>query len=249
MQQSRGLITAVVIALLVGVALLLLIFLSPFKNVNWGKISSQPSQTVTVSGEAKTQQKNQNARFTAGVNSVSDNKDQAIQEVNQKMQALLDAVKKFGIPSEDIKTQNISVYQGEETYYDGGSQKSRPGQWRVGNSVEIKLKDISKASDLSNLLSSSGANNIYGPDFSVDDTDEASKDLLKTAIENAREKAEIMARASNKNLGEVLSVTEGYSSPIYGSVVAMDARGGGGAPTEPGSQTISKNVTVTFELR
>jgi uncharacterized protein len=251
MQASNNIITAVVVAILVGLVSLILIFLSPLKSVNWGKVSLQPSQTVTVSGEAKTQQKNQTARFSAGVNSIYDDKDKAIQEVNQKMQALIDAVKGFGIPQEDIKTQNISVYQSEEMYYDSGTQKSRPGQWRVSNSIEIKLKDITRATALSEILSSSGATTIYGPDFSIDDTDEASKELLQKAIDNAREKAEIMANASNKNLGEVLSVNEGYTqSPgIYSMALDAGGRGGGGSPTEPGSQTISKSVTVTFELK
>lgn len=248
MDTNPRTVSAVVIAISVGILIVAIVFLSPFKNVSWGRVETTLTQTVTVSGEAKTQTKNQIARFTAGINAVNDNKDQAVAEVNQKMEALIYAVKKFGILQEDIKTQNASVYQSEETYYDNGVTKSRPGQWRVSNTIEIKIRDVTRTTDLSNLLSSSGANNIYGPDFSIDDTDTASKELLQKAIENAKEKAQIMVASSGRSLGEVLSVSEGSSQPSY-AIPYGAGGGGGGAPLEPGSQTISKTVTVTFELK
>lgn len=252
MQTSRQIVWVVVIALLIGAASLALIFLSPFKNTNWGKVSTVPSQTITVTGDAKSQQKNQIAHFTAGVNSVNDNKDTAVQEVNQKMQTLTDSIKTFGVAPEDMQTQNMSVYQGEESYYDSNSntQKSRPGQWRVSNTVDIKLRNIDQVSQFTDLLSKSGATNVYGPDFSLEDTDQVSQDLLQKAITNAQQKAQVMAQSSGHQLGQVLSITEGanYSSG-YPVPLAGGMGGGGGAPISQGSTTVQKSVTVVFELK
>lgn len=203
---------------------------------------------VTVTGEAKSQQKTQVATFNAGVSVTNDNKDTAVGEVNKKIQVVIDAVKGFGIKEEDIKTQNLSIYQMDETYYEEGSPKSRPGQWRVSNDVSIKLRDIERASSLVDLLTKSGATSVYGPSFALDDTQEAEADLVDQAIKNAREKAEAMAKASGRKLGKVVTVSEGASSPP--GIFALSERGGGGgAPIEPGSQTVSKTVTVTFELK
>ena len=227
---------------------LVLVWVVPWSRVNWGKITWQPSEVVTVIGEAKSQEKNQIASYTAGVEAVNDNKEEAIKEVNTKIEALIKAVKEFGIREADIKTQNISIYQDEQSYYDGGVQKSRKGQWRVSNSVEVVLREIDKANALTDLVTRSGANNVWGPNFSMDDTNKIEKGLYDMAIKDAREKAESVAKASGRKLGKVLSVNDGASNNVY-PMYAMKDGAGGGAVTEPGSTTVYKNLTVIFELK
>lgn len=252
MEPGKQIASALIIAITLGVLLLVVTYFSPLKNIHWGKIEYLPAQAITVTGEAKTQQKNQVARFTAGVNITNTNKDQAVSEANQKVQEIIDALKAFGIPEDDIKTQNLSIYQSEDSVYStDGSRTSKPGEWRVSNSVDITLKNIDRASELANLLTSSGANQVYGPTLSLDDTGDTEKALLEEAIKEAREKAEIMALSSGKTLGQVLNISEGATSggifPMY--AVSRDMGGGGGAPVEPGTGTVYKSVTVTFELR
>lgn len=233
-------IILIVVVAIVGVVLL--------PKVNWGRMTLQPGEIITVTGQAEKIEKNQMASFTAGVESVNDKKEEAVKEVNDKVQALISAVKGFGIKTEDIKTQNTSVYQSEEMYWDNGVQKSRKGQWRVSNSIEIVLREVDKTSALTDLLNASGANNVYGPNFQMDNSNKVETELFDEAIKNAREKAEAIAKSSGRSLGKVMSVSEGGSagSPLY---FAKDGMGGGGSPIEPGSSTISKSVVVVFELK
>ncbi|MBI4029544.1 MAG: SIMPL domain-containing protein [Candidatus Blackburnbacteria bacterium] len=225
------------------------LFTLPFSQIDWGNVHFTPGKTITVTGQSQTKQKNQVANFTAGVNAVNDNKDQAVGEVNKKMTDIIKSVKDFGVKSEDIQTQNISVYQTQESYYDAdGRQKTRPGQWQVSNSIQITLRDVSRASDFANLLTASGANNVYGPNFSLESSKDAENQLLQDAIEDAKKKAATVATASGGKLGKVISVTEGtqsYVTPLF----AREGMGGGGAPTEPGSTTTGKTVTVVFQLQ
>lgn len=225
------------------VLVLILVWIVPWSRVNWGKISWQVAETVTVNGEARSQEKNQIANFSAGIMVENMDKNKAISEVNTKMEDLVKALKEFGIASEDIKTQNLSYYQEPK----GGFN---PGQWQVNNSVEIILREVSKASEMANLLASTGANNVYGPNFMMDDTNKAEKDLYDKAIEDAREKAQSIAIASERKLGKILSVSDGATSNIYPMYARLDSAGmGGGAVTEPGSTTVYKNLTVVFELK
>lgn len=248
MDNKNSLVPVVVFAVLTAAGLLAGAYLIPWKNTQWGRVELQPSSTITVIGEADSQVKSQIASFNAGVSAINDNKDTAVAEVNQKVNAITTAVKTFGIPAEDIQTQNLSIYQNEEQYYEDGRQKTRAGQWRVNNSIDIKLRDVNRASELANLLSSSGATNVYGPNFTLDDTQAAETELLDLAVQNARQKAEKIAASSSRSLGKTISVTEGGAATppiLYGR---MEAGGGGGADLQPGSGTVSKTVTVTFEL-
>lgn len=230
----------VVFAFLIGLGSLFL--------PSWGRFEFKPTRTVTVVGEAKSQEKSQIAIFSAGVNAYNDDKTAAVNEVNKKVEAIIEAVKEFGVTTEDIKTQSLNIYQNQDQYYEDGRQKYRPGQWNVSNTVEIKLRNVDRAASLAGMLTKGGATNVYGPNFTFDDTSEQSTALLDAAFKNAQEKAAKVAGSTGRKLGSVVSVTEAgamqQSVPIY----RMEGGGGGGGAVEPGTGTVSKTVTVTYEL-
>ncbi|MDP1722141.1 MAG: SIMPL domain-containing protein [Candidatus Gottesmanbacteria bacterium] len=238
--------------LLSGLLLLGLSFFLPWSGIDWGALSLKPARTVTVVGEAKSKLKSEIASFSAGVNAINDDKEKAVTEVNSKVNAIIESVKSFGIKSADVKTQNLNIYQNQESYYEDNRQKQRPGQWSVSNSVEIKLHDVDRAQALADLLAKSGANNVYGPNFALDEDSTASDALFTDAVENAKTKAANVARAAGRKLGAILSVTEGVSATGPITLLRMEGGGGGGGGgggLEPGTGTISKSVTVIFELR
>ncbi|HRS23161.1 MAG TPA: SIMPL domain-containing protein, partial [Candidatus Woesebacteria bacterium] len=136
-----------------GIILLLVIlwFVLP---INKGATPRQ----VTVVGEAKTRQRNQTAIFNAGVSITGVKKDSVVAEANKKVADLIQALKDFGIPEADLKTQSMNLNE-EEIYPTKGKQ------WRAYNSIEIILRETAKAAALADLLAKSGANNIYGPNY------------------------------------------------------------------------------------
>lgn len=227
-----------IIAVLTAVCLLI-----PWEHVNWGKISVLPASTITVTGEAKQDEVPQIARFSASVTATNVDKQTAVNEVNTQMAKLIKSVKDFGIAAKDIQTQQVSVYQTKE------ERLSIKDVWQASNSISVTLRDITKVSDLADLLAASGATNVYGPNYSLDDTTQAQADLLSKAIDNAREKAQKIAVASQRKLGQVITVSEGssnYPRPMFvGGMMAEKSS----TPVEPGTETVYQSVTVTFELK
>lgn len=226
------------------------VFFFPWKEITWGRLVMEPVRTLTVTGSAESKEKNQIAKFSAGVNATDDNRDTAIKEVNAKIAAITQGAKDFGVDPSDIITQSMNVNQYNETYYDNGVQKQRPGQWNVGNTIEVTLRDVNRAGALADILSKSGATNVYGPNFQLDTSKKAADKLTEDAITDARTKAEVMAKATGATLGKAISVTEGFqSSGVFYPLAKMDGIGGGGGmPAESGTTTISKSVTVVWEL-
>lgn len=235
--------------LVILVVVFLAAYLLPWSKVNWGKVSMQPSEVVTVTGYADSQEGNQQATFTAGVSALNDDKQAAVDEVNNKVNDIVNKVKGFGVPEADIKTQNMSIYQNQESYMEDGVTKYRLGQWNISNNVEVILRDVSKANGLADLLASTGANNVWGPNFTAGDSRDAQKALLAGAIEDARGKAEEAAKAAGKKLGKVLSVVESSAGGMYPVPMYAEGMGGGGAGLQPGTSTVSQSVVVTFELK
>lgn len=239
---------------LVGIIVILtaLCLLIPWEHVNWGKISILPASTITVTGEAKQDLTSQIANFSAGVTATNIDKQTAVNEVNSAMEKIIKSVKDFGIDEKDIQTQQVSVYQTKEDRPEIMIYPPRPSGkdvWQASNSISIKLRNIDQASALTDLLQQSNATNVYGPDYSLDDTTQAQADLLSKAIDNAREKAEKIAVASKRKLGKIITVSEG-SAIMPGPVFrAMSVAESVPTPVEPGSETVYKSVTVTFELK
>lgn len=239
---------------LVGIIVVLIAscLLIPWEHVNWGKISILPASTITVTGEAKKDELPQIANFSASVTATNVDKQTAVNEVNTQMTKIIQAVKNFGIDTKDIQTQQVSVYQTKEDRQEimiYPPIRSAKDVWQASNSISITLRDITKASDLTDLLQSSGATNVSGPNYSLDDTTQAQADLLAKAIDNAREKAQKIATASQRKLGKVITVSEGGTvmpGPVFRSMSVAETVP---APVEPGSETVYQSVTVTFELK
>lgn len=239
---------------LVGIIVILtaLCLLIPWEHVNWGKISILPASTITVTGEAKQDLTSQIANFSAGVTATNIDKQTAVNEVNSAMEKIIKSVKDFGIDEKDIQTQQVSVYQTKEDRPEIMIYPPRPSGkdvWQASNSISIKLRNIDQASALTDLLQQSNATNVYGPNYSLDDTTHAQADLLSKAIANAREKAQKIAVASKRKLGKIITVSEGGTvmpGPVFRSMSVAESVP---TPVEPGSETVYKSVTVTFELK
>lgn len=234
---------AIVSSAVLVVIVLIGVFIVPWRYVNWGKLEILPASTITVSGEARLEEKSQIASFTAGVTAINDNKETAVDEVNQAIAEIIDSVKTFGIAEKDIQTQTLSVYKIQEV-----ERRIGLGQWNANNTIEITLRDVDKASALASLLSESGATNVHGPSFYLDDTQDSEVVLLEEAINNAREKAEKIAKSSGRKLGKIVTVTEG-AQQASGILKSVGLEAGINTPIEPGTETVYKTVTVTFELR
>lgn len=223
------------------------IYLMPWHNIRWGKIELLPTSTITVVGEARGIEKNQIAKFNIGVTSEGNDKQTTIEEVNNKMTVIIQALKDFGIDERDIKTENISVNEQRRPVEIVGATHY---QWYVNNSISLTLREIERASELTSVLSNTGANNIYGPNFQLDDKQDYQDDLVIKALENAKQKAEKMAKFDNKNVGKIISISENNSSNNIGLMKAEFANPDfRNMPIEVGVSETYKQLLVVFELR
>lgn len=257
--------------LLIFALTIALIAITRFTSIrpHWGSLEMRPASTVTVTGTAKKDQANQIASFTAGVESIEPSKEAALGKVNEAMNQLIAKVKDFGIKAEDIETTQANVYQDTEyiNQVEGSTgtgvttmmypqppqpSKAVKGDWRATNLVTIKLREVSRADGLLSILNNSGANNVSGPNFNLEDAQASSDQLLTEAVANARFKAEQIATANSQKIGKIISVSENGYYGGYETAMPMMAlsrtKDVAVANLEPGSSQTSKSVVVTFEL-
>ena len=217
--------------------------------------SSYFKNQISVTGSAKKDINNQIAEFTVTFTTENKDKSTAEEQNNNKVKKFLDDVKKFEIPEADIITDSLNVYQKQEESW---SEKENRNKWKYtdwvfSQSIKVKLRDISKVNDFTNLASRNETSNISGPNFSVDTKNIDETEVYNLAFENAKKKAEGIANQSGRTLGKALYISENsYSSyPYLPLARTMGGGGGGGASAElpSGSTEVLKSLNVVFELR
>ena len=121
----------------------------------------------------------------------------------------------------------------------------------MNNSLTVKLRDISRLSEFIEFTGKHGVNSINGFMLESSQSKEAYLRATELAVENAREKAEKLAKLYNKTLGDVISVSENdYGWSGYSSKNSMLEEGrGSGEMIVSGDINVSVGVNVTFELK
>ncbi len=217
-------------------------------------------KTISVIGEGDVYAAADIATFSFAVSADSKTVSEAQTTVTGKMDSILAALKELGVEDKDIKTSNYSVYpkyayeQGACTQGYCPPGRQIPDGYTVSHDVTVKIRKTADAGKVLAAVGDKGATNISSLSFTTDDPSALQDQARAKAIEDAKEKAQVLAKQLGVKLGKVVTFydnTGGYPQPIYMSKeMAVDGRGGAQAPTLPvgENQTIS-NVTVVYEIR
>ncbi|MFA5155559.1 MAG: SIMPL domain-containing protein [Patescibacteria group bacterium] len=126
--------------------------------------------------------------------------------------------------------------------------------YTITQAVNVKIRDFQKISDIMSGVIKNGANQVGSLSFTIDDQTKAQDEARAEAIKKAKAKAEAMAEAGGFKIGRLLGIQEGNIYPIYNvrsmdGMVAAKSEAVDAAPTiQPGSQEISINVTLQYEI-
>ncbi len=206
--------------------------------------SQPPAHTITVSATGTVTVVPDVARISLGVTSSKPTVKAARATAAQSMTDILAAIKALGIADADIQTTNLSLYP---QYAQGPSP--RVTGYQISEQVRITVRDLDKAGDVVDAATAKGATNVDGISFEMADPAKALDDARASAVTAARASAQALAKAGNVSLGTVISITDATpNSPIYYGPVRAGALTDLATPVEPGSQDLTANVTVVFEI-
>ena len=205
-----------------------------------GAGATEIQRGITVSGTGTVTTVPDRAAFAFGVTSRARTASDALDANGAAMSKVIAALKTAGVDAADVQTAEISL----------SPRVSDSGEtilgYEVSNTVTAKLHDVGKAGDVIDAAVRAGADTVSGPNLFKSDQDALVRDALKTAVANARAKAEAIAAAANVQLGRVTSVVEsGAPVPVP---IAVERGAPAATPVEPGTQELQASVTVTFSI-
>lgn len=182
-------------------------------------------------------------------------------ENTEKVNKIIEFIKSNGIDAKDIKTTSYNLTPRYETCVsprplsDGRSVCPPPKivGYTINQSVQVKIRNFSKIGSVLGGVVESGANSVSQLQFTIDDPTKVQNEAREEAIEKAKEKAKAIARAGGFGLGRLLSIEEGgYApTPYYARSLAFTGAAEEKAlPTiEPGSEEVTVNVTLRYEIK
>lgn len=240
---TLGIVAAVLLlAVLAGVVGL--IYARPVTAQTSSGVTGMRQVTVVGHGEAKGTP--DTATVQIGVETEAATSQEALAQNNTQAQAIIQKLKDLGVDEKDIQTSNLNIFP---NYGADGRQVSG---YRVNNTVSVKIRNLESAGTLLDQVVQAGANSVYGVSFSVENPDALLEQARKAAIDSARTHAAQLAAAANASVGEVLVINENVGAPspipmpMARAEMAQDAAGS--VPVEPGEQSITVDVQVTFAL-
>ena len=209
-----------------------------------GRVGDNPRQ-VTVVGSGQVQGVPDTLTADVGIEFTAPDVTTAMNQTNDRQQAVINALTGAGVDRKDISTTEVSL----QPEYDssGGAITG----YRAGNSIRVKIHPADSASHVLAVIVGAGgdATRINSVSYSIADDSQLVKDARARAFQDAKNRAEQYAQLSGLKLGKVISISE--ASGGASTMPPAPPRGGAveNVPLEPGQQTVSFSVTVVWELR
>lgn len=209
--------------------------------------------TIAVSGMAEQEVAPDMAYIDVGINVRADDAEtartQEAQIASQIRRALL------GLAITDNNLQNTSYYLYQEYKVDRSGVRTAD-KYVLDSSIKVTVKDLDKLSQVIDNVVEAGATNISNITYALSTQNIIQRQLLATAVENARDKAAVVANAGSRTLGNMLSADinsfDGGTIVAYGANKLRSttnlAEDGVATKLSPGKIKLNARVQVVFSL-
>jgi uncharacterized protein YggE len=196
------------------------------------------SDTLTVTGTGTVSAAPDQAEMSFGVETRRPTAQAAVAANGDAMRKVIAALRQAG--GRELTTQWVSVYP--YTSQDGSVQG-----YAASNGVSA-VSDVEGAPALIDAAAAAGANQVSGPGLTAANADMLYRQALAKAVDDARARADVLAKAAGRPLGPITAIVEGGAQPVPAYDRAQAAVSSP-TPIEPGQQETTATVSVTFALR
>lgn len=209
---------------------------------------------ITVTGYAKQEVAPDQAILSGQIVSKAKKLADAKKENDEMAEKVLKIVTGFEIPKHKVAASN--VYINPEYRYDQKTNKQILEGYNVSRNLTITMDRLDIHERVLSALVEAGIDQIGSVSFTIAEPEARADALRVKAVQNARTRAEALAKAAGARLGRVMSIaTDGASSLMpppmpmrYAKMGMAESADMASAPSLPGMNVMSESVTVSFEL-
>ena len=203
---------------------------------------------ITVSGTGEVRVSADTAVISVGVNARDKDVLKAQKKVNEAIASIRKALIDKGVEEENINTEFINIY----AIYDYQGDEEQLAAYNASSTLAVRVTDMESVGSLIDIAFAAGANTLNGITFSASDTEEAKALALEQAVEDAKQKAEILADAGGLKITGIEVISENGVYSYENSIGNVYARGMDLAYKEAGTVVqaakliVNASVSITF---
>jgi uncharacterized protein YggE len=207
--------------------------------------------TLNLSAYGEIAQKPDKATITLGVQTDGASAGEAMRLNAEKMNQVIAALKKAGVADKDIRTSTLNL---NPQYVYQENLPPRLTGYQASNQVTVTVLDLKKLGGIVDAVVNSGASNVGGIAFGLQNSDAAEDAARLEAVKALQAKADLYARATGYRVARLVTLSEGggYNPPAPPMMMAnfarMEKAADGGTPLEAGELKVRIDVNATFEL-
>jgi uncharacterized protein len=206
-------------------------------------------RTIGVNGQGEVRAEPDRATITLGVESRKPTLGDARAEVAKTVEAVLKLTRDLKIDPKLVRSTRINV-QPEYNWNQPTSERTLIGYY-VARQVEVELHDLEKLGQLLERATDLGVNQMGDPRLDSSKRQELVREALAKAVVDARQNAEVIARAAGAKLGtaRTINANADFTPPPMPMVraMAMEAKQAD-APYQSGEMTFNATVNVQYDL-
>jgi uncharacterized protein YggE len=205
------------------------------------------ARTLMVNGKGELFVKPDIAYIQLGLETIGATAKDAHSQNAKEFANIFNALKGLNIPEKDIKTVRFNTYP----HYEWTNNKQELKGYKVEQILQVTYRDIDKIGTLLDKLSAAGVNRVENVQYSSEKLEDYQLQALELAIDNAKKKADRMAKKAGVQVTGVQQIIENgaYASQIVvDSFKVMEKSMDAGVTTQvyPGEMKIEANVSVTY---
>ncbi|MEY4373172.1 MAG: hypothetical protein RL219_1941 [Actinomycetota bacterium] len=242
--------TSRVLAAVLGVGALATLVACSDESSTGATQSPAPAHAVTVNGVGIVKVVPDVLDLSFGSEAFAPTAVAALTTAGNSADAMVKYLKSADVDAKDIRTSQVFL----SPTYDYNDGTSRITGYQASVTIDVRMRDTSKATALLDGLSGIAGNTLRlrSMAWAVDDPSAALDDARSAAMKDAINRASVLAKAGDVRLGDVISISESSQSvqpPSYDR--PTDDKGEGASPNvpfEPGTESITVNVAVVVEL-
>jgi uncharacterized protein YggE len=210
---------------------------------------------LTVTGQGKVALVPDTAYLTFGTVTQGTTAGEAQTANARLMEAVITALERAGVSKAFMSTSGFSLNPVWEHPRDKWLPSGEPAKpeivgYQVRNSLSIRTHNLELLGHLIDVAVKAGANSVDGLRFGLKDPDRAGLDALEKAYQDARTRANTLARAAGMVVAGVKSIDVGGAYyPVYDGSLRMMAEAAPATPVLPGETEVTASVTVRFILK
>jgi uncharacterized protein YggE len=220
-----------------------------------GTASAQQAEyprTIGVSGQGEVRAEADHANVSLSVAARKPKLDDARAEVAKTVEAVLKLTRELEVDPKLVHATRIHV-QPEYNWEPQAKERNLiVVGYSVSRQVEVELRDLEKLGQLLERAMDLGVNQVSDPRLDSSKRQELVREALAKAVVDARQNAEVIAKAAGAKLGSARTINANteFTPPPMPMVraMAMEAKAAGGAPYQSGEMTFNATVNVQYDL-